>query len=307
MDEKDVIPLKVLVTGATGFLGSHLTKRLIKEGFQVIVLKRSFSNCNRIADVLPDISAYDLDRVSLDMPFREHSDIAAVIHAATRYGRGDESFSELAETNVIFPLQLIEKAASSGVPLFINTDTFINTDPIVYSHLIGYATSKKHFLEWGRRIAEAERIRFVNVRLEHLYGPLDSDDKFVPHVIKSCLGNLPALPLTPGMQQRDFIYVEDAVNAYMTLLRKAAEIPDHVQCYELGTGTACSIRAFVETAHRIAQSSTVLQFGALPYRDNEIMYSKANIEPLTSLGWANRFTLTEGIQAIVNAERREKH
>jgi nucleoside-diphosphate-sugar epimerase len=290
--------MKVLVTGATGFLGSHIVKALLKDVHQVIILKRSFSDARRIVKVLPLIAAYDLDQCELEEPFKYHGKIDAVIHTATCYGRNGERESHVFEVNTAFPLRLLEVAA------LFNTDTFFNTDTILYKYLNSYALSKKHFLEWGKQFANLGKIRFVNIKLEHIYGPGDDDSKFTTHVIKSCLRNVPELKLTAGEQKRDFIYIDDVVSAYCLLLQIAHEQPSLFQDYGLGSGKATSIREFVETVHRLTQSKTVLKFGALAYRQHEIMESKANVEPLKTLGWDSKVSLEEGIQAVIREEGR---
>ncbi len=132
-----------------------------------------------------------------------------------------------------------------------------------------------------------------------MYGPEDDDSKFTTHVIKSCLRNVPELKLTAGEQKRDFIHIDDVVSAYFLLLQTAHEQPSLFQAYGLGSGKATSIRESVEMVHRLTQSEAVLKFGALPYREYEIMESKANIEPLRALGWESKISLDEGIQAVI--------
>lgn len=290
---------KILITGATGFLGSYLAKELVNQGCQVIVLKRPKSDIRRIESILPEISTYDTDGLDLSKPFKDHGRIDAVIHAATCYGRNNENISGIFETNTVFPLRLLETAA------FFNTGTFFNTDTILQKHLNGYALSKKHFMEWGKQFASLGRIRFVNIRLEHMYGPDDHDSKFTTHVIRSCLANVPELKLTLGEQKRDFIYIDDVVSAYNTLLSNAEHQPEMFQEYDVGTGKAVSICEFVKMVHKITRSATHLNFGALPYRENEVMQSEADIAPLKSLGWSYRVGLAEGIKRVVQGESHE--
>lgn len=87
--------MKVLVTGATGFLGSHLVKVLLKQEHEVIILKRSFSNTWRINDVLSKLISFDLDLCDLELPFKQVKNINAIIHTATCYGRHYESINDI--------------------------------------------------------------------------------------------------------------------------------------------------------------------------------------------------------------------
>jgi nucleoside-diphosphate-sugar epimerase len=287
----------VLLTGATGFLGSHLARALVARGHRVLVLKRPSSNVERIASTLPALSMYAIDGQDLSLPFREHDKVDAVIHAATCNGRNGESAAEIFDANTAFPLRLLETAAS------FNADVYINSDTVLDKYTNAYALSKHHFLEWGKLYAGAEKIRFVNVRLEHMYGPGDDVSKFTARVIKDCLANVDEIKLTPGNQKRDFIYIDDVVAAYIILLEHADRKTEYFQEFGLGSGVAVTIREFVETVHQLTGSTTRLNFGALPYRQNEIMSSGTDIEALMSLGWRCGTTLANGIRKTLLHER----
>lgn len=287
----------ILLTGATGFLGSHLARVLVANGHHVLVLKRPSSNVERIASILPALSMYDINGTDLSLPFRKHDKVDAVIHAATCSGRNGESNAEIFDANTAFPLRLLETAAS------FKTDTFINSDTVLDKNTNAYALSKHHFLEWGKLFAGGKRIRFVNVRLEHMYGPGDDASKFTARVIKDCLANVAEIRLTPGDQKRDFVYIDDVIVAYDILLEQANRQAECFQEYGLGSGVAVTIREFVETVHQLTGSTTRLNFGALPYRENEIMNSDADIEALMNFGWRCRTTLANGIRKTVLYER----
>ena len=122
-------------------------------------------------------------------------------------------------------------------------------------------------------------------------------------MIKSCLANVPHLDLTAGEQKRDFVFIDDVVAAYSVLLQKAGAEQGTFQEYGIGSGLAVSIREFVETAHEVACSTTRLNFGALPYRSNEIMHSAADTVPLESLGWSCHVNLREGIRRTIAMEK----
>ncbi|WP_298439783.1 NAD(P)-dependent oxidoreductase [Geobacter sp.] len=291
--------MKLLVTGATGFLGSHLVRAFLRQGHQVTIIKRSFSDTSRIAELLPQLVAYDIDACGPERPFAEMGSFDAVIHAATSYGRKGERISEIFEANTSFPLRLLEAAITHKAGVFFNTDTSLarNVNP--------YALSKKQFLDWGMFFAEQRAVRFVNIELEHFYGPGDDASKFTTHVITTCLNDEPELRLTRGEQRRDFIHIDDVVSAYLLLLEKASAGPGNFRSFGLGSGEAVSVREFVETVHRIVGSKTFLNFGAIPYRENEVMETEADIGSLRALGWRHAVTLTEGIARTVDAERKK--
>jgi len=283
----------ILLTGVTGFLGSSLAHQLLSQGYQVVALKRSYSNVERIHSILPDINFYDMDICKLNQPFKDYNRIDAIIHTATCYGRNNETSSEIFEANFMFPMRLLETAT------YYNTDKFFNTDTIVEKYLNNYSLSKKQFLEWAKKFIKNKNIWFTNLKLEHMYGARDDKSKFTTYVIKNCLANVSELDLTEGEQKRDFIYIDDVVSAYIALLENVKRQVENFQEYDVGSGKAVSIREFVEAVHKITQSRTQLKFGALEYRENETMESKANIEPLKKIGWVCRKSLYEGIRLVV--------
>jgi nucleoside-diphosphate-sugar epimerase len=281
----------ILVTGATGFLGSHLVKALLKDNYRVVILKRSFSNVKRIEDVLSQCCIYDVDQCELTKPFEDLGKIDAVIHTATCYGRNNETTAEIVEANVVFPLKLLETSSSYKTGFFFNTDTFFNTGNISYSYLNTYSLSKKNFLDWGKQFSQNEKTKFINLKLEHIFGAGDDDSKFITYIIKSCLNNVEELKLTAGEQKRDFIYIDDVISIYQLLLNRAKKEPSFYQEYSIGSGKAVSVRELVEIIHKLSQSKTILRFGVLPYREGEIMFSEANLESLVKLGWSSKNNL----------------
>lgn len=289
--------MKILVTGASGYLGSHIVRALLSENYEILILKRSFSDTERIKDLLHDLYAYDIDKCPIEMPFKEHHKIDAIIHTAICYGRKGEKITEIFKSNTVFPLCLLETAIS------YNTEIFINTDTSLPANLNPYSLSKAQIVEWGQYIAKEEKIKFVNIKLEHFYGPRDEHTKFTTYVIKNCLSNVLELKLTLGEQKRDFIHIDDVVSAYLILLKKATEQSEWFQEYKLGSGKAVTIREFVEIVHRLTRSRTKLIFGAIPYRKGELMYSEADISKLEALGWSPKISLEAGIQQVISMDK----
>lgn len=284
---------RILITGITGFLGSHLAKACLASGYQVIALKRRDSSLSRIESIVREVTLYDTDKLDISKLFAEQPGIDAVIHTATCYGRNGESINQIFESNTAFPLRLLEAASQAGVRTFINTDTILD------KYLNLYSMTKNQFLEWGRFFAMRSRIHFSNVRLEHFYGPNDDESKFTSFIIKNCLENAPELKLTLGEQKRDFIYIDDVVAAYMLLIEKLGTFSDHYVEFDVGSGNAISIRDFVETVQRMTHSHTKAIFGALPYREGEVMLSHANVAPLQQLGWNCQTSLEQGLVRVI--------
>ena len=293
--------MKVLLTGATGFIGSHLLRGLLRDAHDVLLLKREDSQTRRVDDILDRCHVYDTNRTELADVFAAHPDIDAVIHAATSYGH-NEPLSATLSTNVLFPLKLLEafaQAVRGGV--FINTDSCFTKNPLDCQYLRSYTKSKKQLLEWARLALDGAPVALINMRLEHPYGPEDAVGKFVPHIIQQCLSEVSHIDLTAGEQKRDFIHVNDVVDAYLTVLRNDLPLPGEYREYEVGNGSAITIRELVETIRRLSGARTRLNFGALPYRAGEIMHSAADISGLASLGFKPSIDLEAGLFATLNA------
>jgi nucleoside-diphosphate-sugar epimerase len=289
----------LLLTGATGFLGSHLLRKLVQSDCKVILIKRSFSNVDRIKDLLKDdrVVFHDLDTQKLEDIFINER-IDSIIHTATEYGRGDESISKILEANLNLPIKLIELAIKYNVTSFINTDSYFNKENLSYSSLLNYSLSKKVLLKWLTQLSP--KIRVVNIILEHMYGPYDSRSKFVEYLIQEIgIHKRKEIDLTHGHQKRDFVYVGDVVDAFTIIIEHSLIDKSPYSTFEVGYGQSVEVREVAELIKKISGSNTCLNFGKVAYRSDEIMESKANLRHITSLGWSPKTRIMNGISSIL--------
>jgi len=296
---------RILLTGATGYFGSHLVHALLEHGHEIAILKRTASNLKRIEDVLDSLSMFDLNKDSLDEIFSQFHNIDVVMHVATCYGRNDEAPFEVFKANTFFPMELLDVALQHNVSVFINTDSYFSTGKVRYEYLPSYSLSKKQFAEWGRLCSYDGSIQFINIRLEHLYGPEDSSSKFTSWIVQQCLNNVDVIPLTKGEQIRDFIYVDDAADAYVWLLDSLDHFNKGSSDISLGSGVAVSIKSFVKKVYELSSSTSELRFGDLEYRENEIMYSCADSKKLREVGWEPMTSMEDGIKNIIKERCRD--
>ena len=236
----------ILVTGATGFLGSHLLKSLNADGFDVIVIKRSFSNVCRIEQFLnkPNIKFYDIDKTNIERVFSDNK-INAVIHCAVDYGKNTSEIYDILNSNLMFPVKLLDLCVKYSVSLFINTDSYYNKDDIPFSYTYHYPMSKKSLVLWLKYFSK--QIKIANVILEHVFGEKDNESKFVPQMINRIAYKKEThIDLTKGEQYKDFIYVEDVVNAYMKILEYSENNYFELINFNVGTGEKVCLKDFVE-------------------------------------------------------------
>ena len=289
--------MKILITGATGFFGSHITRACLRKGYEVFAYRRKASSFWRLSDFVSDISWFDAED-ELEKPFKK-TKINHVIHTASCYGRNNETVPTIIEANVLFPLKIAELAFD------FNVDTFFNTDTILYEYLNYYALSKKQCADLLMMLSRTKNnvTKFINMKVEHLYGPYDDESKFVTQIIRKCLRNVDEIKLTKGEQKRDFIFVDDAVNAYMTVLRKHNELSKNHINIPVGSGSPISIKELVEEISVLTKTKAKLLFGAIPCRKHEIMNSSADISILKSFGWAKKFNLKKGLEKTFFTEK----
>lgn len=287
---------RILLTGANGFLGSRILKQLINEGYNPVILLRKNANIWRIENLIPEATIFYLedDRTNLSEVFHLYQ-ISSIIHTATNYGR-DNFLSDILNTNVIFPIQLIELGIRNGLELFINTDTYFGKPSFNQTYLNNYTNSKRILEDLLKSMPSKIAIR--NIRLEHIYGEEDSDSKFVSSIFNQLKSNVKEILLTEGNQKRDFLYVDDAADAYVVILKNYDKTVPYKE-YEVGTGKSISIRSFVELMANHTGSNSILNFGGLPHRHGDIEDSFANVSEIFKLGWAPRYAANEGINEMM--------
>jgi CDP-paratose synthetase len=285
----------ILLTGGTGYLGSKILKKLVDDGYNIILLKRSFSKTERIKEYIHRITIYDIDLVLFETIFRDNN-IDTIIHCATNYGRRENDPQSIIEANILFPLELLELGKKYHIKLFINTDTVLD------KHINYYSLSKKQFKDW--LFMYKQNFTCINVVLEHFYGSGDDPTKFVTYIVKNLLKNVDKIDLTKGEQKRDFIYIDDVVNAFIKIINSLDNFNRDFYEFEVGTNHPLTIKQFVELAKQLSRNThTLLNFGVLPYRENEVMNYYVNTSEISKLGWICNNTVEEGLKKMIELER----
>ena len=291
----------VILTGATGFLGSNLLGKLLVDGYKVAAIVRTNSSHARIENWTnhPNIRLYDIQQINPRVIF-EKNKIEAIVHTAAEYGRAGGSVSNILEPNLILPVRLIELGIEYGTACFINTDSYFNKGGSTYSNLLNYSLSKKSLLVWLKQLSN--QIRIVNVTLEHMYGPGDSRSKFVENLIQEIsVERISRVHLTHGHQKRDFVYVDEVVDAFIKLIEYGQTHEFTFKSFEVGTKDSVQVRDFAQSIKDLSRSPSILGFGDIPYRSDEIMDSKADISALAELGWVSRIGIREGLSLILRS------
>jgi CDP-paratose synthetase len=289
----------ILLTGATGFLGSNILSSLLEKNYSTAITLRHASDLSRIKHHLNDtfLTTVLLENDNLQK-FFEQNKVSTIIHAATNYGRGNIPFQDVLKSNLTFPLELLELALKNGVTLFVNTDSYFNKINLSYFTLPAYSLSKRNFLDWLKYYSD--KLNIVNMQLEHLYGPNDAPSKFTENLINAvAVDTVASYALTSGNQIRDFIFVTDATSAYIKVLENIDRNLFGFKNYEVGTGHGTSIKEFAEKVKGLSLSKTELQFGHVDQRPDEIERSTAANKDLLKLGWYPQVDIADGISQII--------
>jgi len=281
----------VLITGPRGFIGGHVARKFKDMGYMVVGLLRDGAKQVVIeGDSICDAWV----ELSLVSEFLTEKNLVATVHGL------DGSLLNVFESNVRMPLRLLDICASFGCSLFLSTDTFFSKAEYDYPHMVPYIYSKRNFASWAKiYCAHNSKMRIINLRLEHVYGPGDKLQKFIPSLIDQLKKNKSFIELTKGEQMRDFIYVDDVAELFTSIIAKSEIISPGFTEHWVGTGEPESIKNLVLMLHKITKSKSEINFGALPYRNGEIMESKGRPIEMLIYGWRPLVSLSEGLISTV--------
>lgn len=296
--------MRILLTGSTGFLGSALARYWQAQGHELCLLIRPSSPTARIASLIDSVriarATTAEDGAAHIRAFVPH----VVVHTACAYGRRGESPIDILDANLRLGVALLHGALTQES----HKTVFLNTGTVLAPNVGLYALSKTQFSQWGLALAlqQPHQLQFIDIRLQQMYGPGDDRSKFSTNVIEACRLGEERLALTAGEQQRDFIHIDDVIRAYDTILTRHQAL-NNSDAIEVGSGSAVTVRQFVELVHRLTSAKTRLDFGAVPYRTNEAMSCVADTARLRHLGWTPQFDLAAGITHTVAALSDEQH
>jgi len=313
MGEK-VIPdsNRIFVTGAAGFIGSHLIRRLLGEGYHVGIQKRETTDTSRIADVIDATAVYDVD-------IRNGPDVGAaiadfrpdiIIHLVTYYAVEHEpdDIGVMIDTNVRGTVNLLEASTQLNVHHFINTSTcavyresgdyLAETDPVDPQNL--YALTKLQAEEACSFYSKNYDLNVLTLRLFPPYGPGDHERRLIPFVIRA-LQRGEAPQLTSGRQKWDFVFVDDIADAFVNAI-ESFPYPHRHECINIGTGEAPTVREVVEMIREQMGIETPMEWGVVPHRKNEVWFNSADIQKAANLlGWQPETSLQDGIARTINS------
>ncbi len=297
------------VTGASGFVGAHLVRRLLLEGFEVHILSRPQSNFWRLEGVIDrlhchEISLADAEALAALLARVKPDDVFHLAQATVVAGTTGGP-AELIGTNFLGTVNLL--AACRDVPvrsIIITGDSFEYTpshDPL--GEATGCQPESLHGITklaatlQAQAVAHSQAKPAVVIRLFSTFGPLDHPRRLVPKVITSALAQVP-IGLSRPEIARDWIYVDDVVGLYLATARRAGDLRGKI--LNAGSGKSGDLQLIVEAVLRLTGSSSQPvwgQFSAPPHDDFPWVADMTST--FAALDWRPKVSLEEGLRQTI--------
>jgi UDP-glucose 4-epimerase len=305
------VPPRLLVTGASGFVGAAVVRLAAARGLEVIAAVGPESRLDRLAPVACDVAvvrADVTDAVAVAAAVASARPDACVHVAAAGAVVREDDVDLLLATNALAPARLARALADSGCARLVTagSSSEYGTVPGTMDEAAAcdpddpYGVTKLAGGLLARVVARRHGIESAHLRLFSVYGPGEDPRRLVPSVIRNLLAGRP-VDLTPGEQVRDFVYVDDVAEA---LLDAALRPGVDGLTANVGTGVQTTVRDLCLKVADLTGGHDLLRFAAVPYRVGERFAWRAATEhAATELGWRARTTLDEGLRLTVAAER----
>jgi UDP-glucose 4-epimerase len=291
----------ILITGITGFLGSHIAENLINN-YIIIGLKRKNSNIWRCEEFKEKVIWIDVDGDKNYITELSNYFIDTIIHGAWIGVESNEreDFSIQAK-NIQFLLDLLQVAEKASIKKFIffgsqaeyGKINGIVTEVDDCEALNAYGSVKLACLEILKTFSKNNNINWIWLRLFSLFGEKENNTWLFPSLIEK-IRNESEMNFTPGQQKYAYLYVKD----FALIIDRLVKLEIQSGIYNVSSDTARSIRSFVEEIRDSVNPKFQLNFGAIKYRDNQSMHIQGSINKL--IDQIGKFELTDFSIAVQN-------
>jgi nucleoside-diphosphate-sugar epimerase len=298
-----------ILTGGTGFVGANLARRLLRDGHEVHLLVRPQYKPWRIEDIRADVWLHELHLHDAEAVFRVVSDLRPdwVFHLAAHGAYSWQTdWEQMVRTNIQGTMSLVSACLQTGFGAFVNTGSsseygFKDHAPAEYEPIepnSHYALTKAAATLFCRHTARSKNVHLPTLRLYSVFGPYEEPGRLLPTLIMRGLqGELP--PLANPDVARDFVYVDDVVEAYLL----AATVPadEWGAIYNVGTGVQTTLRDALVVAREVLPIRAEPTWNTMPNRlwDASVWISD-NRKIRAQLGWQPSHTFAEGFRLMLD-------
>lgn len=291
-----------IITGATGYIGSHVLKYLLFKGWDIHVVADPRFGYDNIKDVFNkiDIFEYEGDVNSLCSYFqRINADVVFHLAAAVITNYTPVQVPVLIQSNIQFGAEILEAMKQSNLKLIVSTGSYwqnYNSDE--YNPVDLYAATKEAFEKIVKYYVEAFDFRHINLRLFDVYGKGDKRPKLW-NILKQIAGTDEVIDISPGEQLLDMVYISDVCSAYeqaFYILHNQKNIRNEI--YGVYTKNRKPLKDIIELYANIIGKPILVNFGGRPYKKREVMTPTDKIQILP--GWEAQVNLKEGLKMVVD-------
>lgn len=292
--------MKILISGATGFIGKHLVSQLLQQNNAVYAIVRPTTDISHLPKTVK-IFVFDAKTEDL-ISFMRKEKFDGVIHLASLFlaQHKPDDIERLISSNLFFGTALIESASLAQIPWFINTGTFWqHYKNKKYSPVNLYAATKQAFEDILKYYVETSSTNIVTIKLCDTFGPHDTRTKIFSLFMKISESGENLL-MSPGKQKIDINYVDNIISGYMrvvTLLSKDNKKVHNGKTYAISSSTILSLQKLAELFEKVSGKKLNITWGGRAYRDREVMTPWTKGEKIP--GWRPPVTLREGIKKVI--------
>lgn len=282
-----------VVTGGTGFIGRRLVNALLKQGATVRLVSSGTAARDPAFERDGLITWYGLSDSELDWAT---AGATHLFNFAVAYDRPEIDDETINAINVELPLRIFTRLRGHNKPVVcILGDTFFRKFPPEATQQGRYTRSKAELVKRLDEFAEDRSLRLALLQIEQVYGPGEAFTKALPNVTRQMVNGFTRIAMTSCAQSRDFVYVDDVVEAALTVAGADWEGCIVVGC---GSGISTQVRVVFEQIHQISRSTSKLGFGDIKV-EQAIGSSVADIRWLRRHGWLPRMSLQAGLERLV--------
>lgn len=288
--------MNILVTGATGFIGTNLTRELRKQ-HNLFILGQFEGDPEKL-----DLPGYIMtDDIPALANYIKENKIEGIIHLASLYltVHTPEQVKDLVSSNVFFGTAVLEATSlAGGVKWFLNTGSIwqnYNVKDNGYNPVNLYAATKQAFVDMAKYYSDVFGIRFCTLKLCDTYGRNDTRRKIFK-LFKDCAESGEVLKMSPGEQLIDLLYIEDIVRGFTHLAELLSSDTELKEEYVLSSGEQVPLKQLAHKFEEVSGMKLNIEWGGRPYRDREVMIPwKGEVVP----GWKAEIKVEEGIKLFL--------